>query len=107
MGILDEYKCKKIVVTNASQDKLEKMVIDLSQLSYEVFSLESKPRKEDKAYFHELMKKYNLDCEELILIEHNIDAVEAAESVGIKSLLFHKEVRDYNLVERFLRENVF
>lgn len=104
--ILSGYSNKKIIVTNAEHSKIEKLDLSKTKDLYEIFTLQSRPRKENKDYFDQLINKFNLNINEVLLIDHNPEVVKLAKSYGIKALLFDKDNKNYNLVSKFLAENL-
>jgi FMN phosphatase YigB (HAD superfamily) len=81
--ILERFKNPKIILTNANNEEL--INYGIINMPYDVFSLSHKPNKVDPLYFKILKKKYNLIISDLIYIEHNQEAIESANSIGIKT----------------------
>ena len=81
--ILERFKNQKIILTNANNEEL--INYGIINMPYDVFSLSHKPNKVDPLYFKILIKKYNLIISDLIYIEHNQEAIESANSIGIKT----------------------
>ena len=81
--LLDGFKNKKIILTNANDQEL--INYGIINMPYEVFSLSHKPNKDNPLYFKSLIKKYNLFINDLIYIEHNKEAVKSAKSLGINT----------------------
>lgn len=100
--LLEEYNEKKIIVTNANIFEKEKFGI--INMPYPVFSLNHKPNKTNPIYFETLMDNYNLDSEDLIYLEHNIDAINSAKSLGIKSH-HYKSKEPISYLKSFLKDN--
>lgn len=52
--LLDSYPVKKIIVTNATGEKMKEFgIVDMP---YEIFSLNANPAKTDSAYFKTLLE---------------------------------------------------
>lgn len=100
LEILNNNEERKIIVTNATQDKLDM----IGKLPYEVYTLEGNPRKEDSKYFKYLMKKLGIEPSNILYIEHNIEVVKLAETLGIKTLHYDKDKKDYIEVSNFLNK---
>ena len=100
--LLEDYNEKKIIVTNANIFEKEKFGI--INMPYPVFSLNHKPNKTNPIYFETLMDNYNLDSEDLIYLEHNIDAINSAKSLGIKSH-HYKSKEPISYLKSFLKDN--
>jgi len=101
--LLETYPNKKIVVTNANDEEILLYSVDKSR--YDVYTLKHQPNKTDTKYFEKLFKHFNLTAEDVIYFEHNIDAVKAAQSIGIKSYYYDAEKKDLKLLKQFLDEN--
>jgi len=100
--MLDQFENKKIILTNANQE--EKIKFWLIDLPYDLFSLEHNPNKPDSEYYRIFLDKYNLKTDDVIYFEHNIEAVESARSVWIKTYHYDKNKKDLISLEKFLRE---
>ncbi|MGV8150302.1 MAG: HAD-IA family hydrolase [Candidatus Woesearchaeota archaeon] len=101
--LLETYPNRKIVVTNANDEEIPLYSVDKSR--YEFYTLKHKPNKTDPEYFKKLFKHFNLNAEDVIYFEHNIDAVKAAQSIGIKSHYYDPEKKDLKSLKKFLDEN--
>lgn len=101
--ILENYKTPKIIVTNANQE--ECLNYGIINMPYEVFSLAHKPNKTDSNYFIQLFQKFDLNAENVIYIEHNREAIEAAKSLNIKTFHFNKS-ENLNKLIKFLDSNL-
>ena len=77
--LLEKYKNKKIVITNANDEQIEKHSID--KLPYEYFTMKHNPDKIDPIFYETFLQKYNLNSTDVIYFEHNKEAVESARSV--------------------------
>ncbi|MCH1548280.1 MAG: hypothetical protein L7S44_06980 [Flavobacteriaceae bacterium] len=101
-SFLDRFKNKKIILTNANDKQL--IEFGIVNMPYEVFSLSNNPNKSDVNYYKILINHFNFKIENLLYIEHNIDAVNSAKSIGIKTH-HYKESEDYKLKE-FILKNI-
>jgi len=102
--LLESYSNKKIILTNANDEQM--VQFGLTNLSYELFTLKHSPDKVDPEYFKEMLKKFNLNKDDVIYFEHNPDAVESAKSVGINTYHYNAEKRDLNSLKNFLDGNL-
>ena len=100
--LLEKYPNKKIVLTNASDDKFE--LYGLNNLPYEFFTLKHNPDKIDPKYFEIFLAEYNLKPEDVIYFEHDIEAVKSAQSVGIKTHFWDNEKRPLRELSIFLEQ---
>ncbi|MCK0158738.1 hypothetical protein MWU65_16215 [Cellulophaga sp. F20128] len=101
--ILDSYPNPKIILTNATQE--ECITYGILNMPYEVFSLEHRPNKTDKAYYIEMLDHFNIKATDVLYFEHNLEAVNAALSVGIKTYHYRKN-EDAMHLNSFLKENL-
>ncbi len=102
--LLQTYPNKKIIITNANDEQMEKFGLD--KMPYEVFTLKHEPEKTDPRYFKILLAKLNLTSHDVIYFEHNPDAVKSAESVGITTHHYDKDKRDLKSLKEFLDTNL-
>lgn len=102
--MLETYSNPKIVLTSANSEGYVKY--KLSKIPYELFTLNHNPEKTDPEYFKQLFEKYNLNADNVIYFEHNIDAVQTAESLGIKSYYYDSEKRDLAALKAFIDKNL-
>lgn len=103
-NLLEEYPNRKIILTNADDDQM--VTFGLDQAPYEVFTLKHNPDKTDPAYYRTMLEHFGLQAEDVIYFEHNIDAVDSAKSVGIKTFYYDKEAQDLYSLKQFLDENL-
>lgn len=103
-NLLDSYSNKKIILTNADEDKQKKLW--LVNLPYSLFTLSFNPEKSDPKYFEIFLKEYNLNINNVIYFEHNIDAVNSAKSIWINTYHYDHEKQDLKALEQFLNENI-
>lgn len=102
--ILDRLPNKKIILTNANNEKQRGLWI--VNMPYPVFTLSNNPPKTDSEYYKRMLSNFWLISENTIYFEHNPDPVKSAELVWIKTMWFDKEKRDLWELERFLKDNV-
>ncbi len=102
--LLDSFKNKKIIVTNANDE--EKIKFGIVNMPYEVYSLSHNPNKTDPEYFKKFFKHFSLSADKVVYFEHNPEAVKVAESLGIKSFWYDKNKKDVKSLKMFLEENL-
>jgi len=102
--MLEEYPNRKIILTGASDEQMEKF--GLGNMPYGVFTLKHNPEKTDPNYFKMMLKHFNLDAKNVIYFEHNKDAVKSAQSVGIQTFYYDKKKRDLISLKKFLTDNL-
>ena len=102
--LLEKYPNKKIVLTNANDGQL--VHFTLTNLPYEMFTLKHNPDKIDPSYFQQMLKHYGLNVEDVIYFEHNPDAVNSAQSLGITSFHYDADNKDLKALKKFLDENI-
>ena len=102
--LLEQYSNKKIVLTNADDEQMEKF--GLNDLPYEVFTLKHNPNKPDPVYFETMLKNFDLKADEVIYFEHNEGAVRSAQSVGITTYHYNSVQKDLDLLQSFLNQNI-
>lgn len=101
--LLDGYKNAKIILTNANDE--EKIKFGIVNMPYPVFSLAHNPNKPNPEYYKTMLSEFNLSSQDVIYFEHNEDAVNSAESLGIKTLLFSKG-SNLSVLKEFLESNL-
>ena len=102
--LLEKYPNKKILLTGANDEQM--VEFGLVNMPYEIFTLKHNPEKTDPKYYQILLERYSLKVEDVIYFEHNIKAVESAQSVGIVSHHYDEEKRDMMELAKFLDENL-
>jgi len=102
--LLETYPHRKIVLTGANDEQFKQFNLHLCP--YELFTLKHNPEKTDSQYFKILLDTYNLKPEDTVFFEHNADAVESAQSVGIPTMFYDAEKRDLGELKRFLDESL-
>jgi len=101
LAFVDSYPGKKVLVVNKFADKAAEI---LKNHNFEVFSFDGKINKNETEFFKQLMKKYGLECKDLIYFDHSQDNIGTASMLGIKSLKWDGRVED---IEVFVHENKF
>lgn len=102
--LLETYPNRKIVLTMAPDDLMEKW--GLNKLPYEVYTSKLNPKKTDPDYYKQMLTHFGLDAKEVIYFEHNVEAVKAAESVGITSYFYDESKKDLEALKKFLDSNL-
>ena len=104
LKILDNYPNRKIVLTGANNEEFIQHGLD--KLPYEVFTLRHDPEKSNPNYYKILLEQFDLAVEDLIYIEHNMEAIRSAESLNIKVFHYDKDLKDINKLNQFLELNI-
>lgn len=99
--LLEQYPNRKILLTGANDEQMEKFGLD--DMPYEVFTLKHNPEKSDPIYYKTMLKRFNLKVDGIIYIEHNLKALESAQSVGIKTYYYDFEKKRYRIFKKILR----
>ncbi len=81
--------CRKIIVTNAEEEKLKPLLTNYPD--FELFTLNFSPEKTDPQYFKTLIKNKKLDVSEVIYFDHNTQNIESAVKAGIEDTILFKE----------------
>lgn len=102
--LLEKYSNKKIILTNADDEQMEKF--GLNNMPYEVFTLKHNPDKIDPKYYEIMLKHFDLSKDDVIYFEHNIDAIKSAQLVGIKTYHYDPDRKDLDDLKKFLDENL-
>ncbi|MBT4396901.1 hypothetical protein HOD38_01405 [archaeon] len=102
--LLEKYPNKKVILTSASDEQIEKYGLD--KMPYKVFTLGHNPEKTDPKYYGIMLKHNGLKAEGVVYFEHNLEAVKSAQSVGINTLYYDSEKRDLVALKKFLDENL-
>lgn len=98
--LLESYPNRKIVLTNANEEQIEKL--GLGNLPYELFTLSHNPEKTDSSYYKQMFEKFDLTKDDVVYFEHGEEAVESAKSVGIDTYWYDKETKDLDALKKFL-----
>ena len=104
LKILDSYPNRKIVLTGANNEEFIQHGLD--KLLYEVFTLRHDPEKSNPNYYKILLEQFDLVVEDLVYIEHNMEAIRSAESLNIKVFHYDKDLKDINKLNQFLELNI-
>lgn len=102
--LLEQYPNRKLILTNANE--MQMVEFGLTNLPYELFTLKHNPEKTDASYFEKMLGHYNLRPEDVVYVEHNPEAVQSAQSVGIPSHHYDPDKKDVGAVKKFLDENL-
>jgi FMN phosphatase YigB (HAD superfamily) len=102
--MLEQYPNRKIILTNANDVQMHQFGLNI--MPYEVFTLKHNPEKTDSDYFKQMLTYYNLDINDVLYFEHNIDAVLSAQSIGIPTFHYNKELKDLKALKRFIDNNI-
>ncbi|OGZ11409.1 MAG: hypothetical protein A3D67_03435 [Candidatus Lloydbacteria bacterium RIFCSPHIGHO2_02_FULL_51_22] len=102
--LLETFSNRKIILTGANDEQFKKFGLD--KMPYDVFTLKHNPEKTDPKYFETMLEHFSLKKDDVIYFEHNPEAVESAESVGIKSYYYDPEKKDLVALKSFLTENL-
>ena len=102
--LLEKFPNKKILLTGANDEQFKKFGLD--SMPYPVFTLKHNPEKTNPEYYKILLKHFKLNKEDVIYFEHNIEAVNSAESIGIKSYYYDSNKVDLKKLEKFIKSNL-
>lgn len=102
--LLETFPNKKIILTGANDEQFKKFGLD--NMPYEVFTLKHDPEKTDPKYYEIMLKQFNLSKDDVVYFEHNQEAVESAQSVGIKTYYYDQDKKDLNGLKDFLTKNL-
>jgi FMN phosphatase YigB (HAD superfamily) len=102
--LLETYSSRKIVLTGANDDQIEKF--GLNNIPYEFFTLKHNPEKSNPEYYKTLLKKFNLNSDEVIYFEHDMKAAESAQSIGINTYYYNNDKKDLEDLKKFISENI-
>ncbi|MEI6352679.1 MAG: hypothetical protein WCO35_01955 [Candidatus Nomurabacteria bacterium] len=103
-NLLENYSNKKIVLSGANDEQIIKFGLD--NIPYKLFTLKHDPEKTDPKYYEIMLEQFGLNKENVLYIEHNMDAVKSAESLGIKSYFYDNEKKDLVDLKKFLDNNL-
>lgn len=102
--LLDSYQNPKIILTGAKYDDFDKYW--LNEMPYEVFTLQHDPEKTELQYYQTMLINFRLAAADTIYFEHNPEAVESAQSVGIKTFYYDKDKKDLAALKEFIDANL-
>ena len=101
--LLEKYPNKKIILTNANDEEIEKYGLD--KMPYKVFTLKHDPEKTDPKYYEKMLNHLGLSKDDVVYFEHDENAVKSAELVGIKSYFYNPKKKDLIALKNFLTKN--
>ncbi len=104
LNILETFQEPKIVLTNANDEQMVTFGID--QSPYPVFTLKHQPNKPEGGYYEKMLEAHALEADECIYFEHNKNAVEMAQKLGIISYHFDHTERDLSSLKEFIKKNL-
>ena len=104
LKVLEDYPNRKIVLTGANNEEFIQHGLD--KIPYEVFTLKHNPEKSNPSYYKILLEQFDLVVEDLVYIEHNMEAIHSAESLNIKVFHYDKDLKDINKLNQFLKINI-
>lgn len=102
--LLETYPNRKIVLTMAPDELMEKW--GLNDLPYEVFTSKLDPKKSDPKYYRMVLEKFGLNVGDVVLFEHDLEAVKSAQSLGITAHHYDSEKKDLDALKQFLDVNL-
>jgi FMN phosphatase YigB (HAD superfamily) len=102
--LLETYPNKKIIVTNANDEEINKFSLD--KMPYEVFTLKHNPDKIDPNYYKILLNQFRFNSKEVIYFEHDENAVKSAISIGIASFHYDKDKQDLIALKEFIDKSI-
>lgn len=102
--LLETFPNRKIVLTGANDEQYR--VFGLQNVPYEVFTLKHNPEKTDPEYYQKLLQSFDLKLEQVVYFEHDRQAVQSAESVGIVSYWYDSEKKDLKSLANFLEQHL-
>ncbi len=104
-NLLEQYPNRKIILTNANDAQM--IEFGLVNLPYELFSLKHNPDKIDPIYFKKMLENFSLKVEDVVYFEHNLKAVESAQSLGVPSHHYDSSKKDLEALKGFLIHNLY
>lgn len=102
--LLETFPNKKIILTEADDGQFKKFNLD--KMPYEVFTLKHNPEKIDPKYYEIMFKHFGLSKEGVVYVEHNLEAVKSAQSIGIETYHYDSSKKDLQALKDFLTENL-
>ena len=102
--LLETFPNRKIILTNANDEQVK--IYGLDNMPYEVFTLKHNPDKTDPSYFLQMLEHFHFKKDDVIYFEHNNDAVNSAQSVGITSYHYDPEKKDLEALGTFIKSNL-
>jgi len=101
--LLDSFSNRKIILTGANDEQFKKFGLD--NMPYEVFTLKHNPEKSNPTYYEKILQHFALDKDSVIYFEHDENAVNSAQVVGIKTYHYDNDKKDLVTLKKFLMEN--
>lgn len=102
--LLETYPNQKIILTNANDEQL--VQFGLNQMPYEVFTLKHNPEKTNPDYYNQMLDFFSLKAEDVIYFEHHQEAVKSAQSAGITTYHYNKDLKDLDALKIFIDGNL-
>ncbi len=102
--LLEQYPNKKIILTNANDEQM--ITFGLDKVPYEVFTLKHSPDKVDPKYYETMLEHFGLSKNDVMYFEHNAEAVQSAQSVGISAYHYEKDKKDLVALKKFIDSNL-
>lgn len=103
--LLETYPNTKIILTGADDEQFKKFGLDT--MPYEVFTLKHNPEKTDRKYYEIMLKHFGLNTDDVVYFEHNKNAIESAQSVGMIAHYYDSEKKDLKELKKFLDKNLY
>jgi HAD superfamily hydrolase (TIGR01509 family) len=102
--LLETYPSRKIILTNADYEATNKF--DLNGMPYEVFTLKHEPEKTDPRYYKTMLAHFGLNAGNVLYLEHSLEAVKSARSIGILTYHYDSERKDLKALKQFIDANL-
>lgn len=102
--LLETFPNKKIILTGANDEQFKKFGLD--NMPYEVFTLKHDPEKTNPKYYEIMLKHFDLSKDDVVYFEHDLKAVESAQTAGIISYYYDNEKKDLKGLKKFLEKNL-
>jgi FMN phosphatase YigB (HAD superfamily) len=93
ISAIKSLNCETVIVSNISKDRLDELGLT-NNMPFNLFTLESNPRKTDRKYFDRLIVELGCEFKDLILIEHNPEVVVLTQNLGIHTVLYKYKFTD-------------
>jgi len=108
LQMINSFNTHTILTVNGFREKGIKLVKNYDSArdtNWEAFSLEEKGiMKDNHEYFKVLLKRFNLEAEEVIYIDHSQENLEGAKKSGIdKTILFKNNIKE---IKNFIENNL-
>ena len=107
LGLINNLNTHTVLTVNGFREKGLNLVKNYDKnydTNWEAFSLEEKKIKKDSSeYFEVLLKKFNLEAEEVMYFDHDKNNVETAKKLGILS----KHYTDIKSIKNFVEDNLW